>query len=62
MWVDAHPRGAGAIVVNCDERHKQHVPEGKNFLNVGSSEFVNFLASKTKLGTLAHLDRGNMTP
>ena len=42
MWNDAHQRGAGAIVVSGDERHKQHVPEGYSFSNVGSSEFVNF--------------------
>ena len=48
-------------MVNGDERHMQHVPEGENFLNMGSSEFVNFCASNTKLGTLAHLDRGIAT-
>ena len=42
MWADAYQRGAGAIVVNGDKRQKQHVPEGEKFLNVGSSEFVNF--------------------
>ena len=54
LWADAHQGGAGAIVVNADERHKQLVPEGENFLNMGSSDFVNFWASDTKLGTLVH--------
>ena len=58
LWAYAHQRGKGAIVVSSDERHKQHVPEGYSFLNVGSSEFVNFWASDTKLGTLAQLDSG----
>ena len=49
-------------MLNSDERHKQHVPEGENFLNMGSSEFVNFRAMDTKLGTLANLDRGIKIP
>ena len=62
LWADAHQRGAGAIVVSGDEGHKQHVPEGYSFLNVGSSEFVNFCSSDSRLGTLAQLDRGIKTP
>ena len=58
LWSDSRHRWAGAIMVNGDERHMQHVPEGENFLNVGSSEYVNFLAIDTKIGTLTHLDRG----
>ena len=44
-----------------DEGHKQHMPEGKNFLNIGYSEFVNFLDSDNNLGALARLDRGITT-
>ena len=40
-WANGHHRWAGAIVLTGDERHKQHVPEGENCLNIGSSEFVN---------------------
>ena len=42
LWAYAHQMGAGAMVVSEDERHKQHVPEGYSFLNVGSPEFVSF--------------------
>ena len=45
-------------MVTGDERHKQHVPEGENFLNMGSFETVNFLASDSKLSTVRLLDRG----
>ena len=33
--------------------------KGKNFLNMGSFEIVNFGASDTKLGTVKLLDRGH---
>ena len=61
LWSNSHHGWAGAIVVNGDEWHMRHVPEGKNCLNMGSSEFVNFLASDTKLGTLAQLNKGTTT-
>ena len=40
---------------------EQHVPEGDTFADVGSSEFVSFGASDTKLGTLVKVDGGIMT-
>ena len=48
-------------MITGDERHKQHVPEGKTFLNMGSVELVNFGASDTKLGTVKLLDGGITT-
>ena len=43
-------------MITHDERHKQHVPEEENFLNMGSFEFLYFSASDTKLDRGAQLD------
>ena len=51
-------RGTKSVRVPSNQRHKQHVPEGENFFNMASFEFVNFRGSDTILGTLAQLDRG----
>ena len=49
---DGHHEWVCAIVVTGAEWLKQHVPEEDTFADVGSSEFVSFGASNTKLGTL----------
>ena len=61
LSADSRNRWAGAVVVTGDERHKQNVPEGGNFLNMGSSKNVNFGAYDTKLGTVTQLVKGITT-
>ena len=43
------------------EWHKQHVPEGENFIKVGCSEFVKFQDRDSKLGTAVHYEKGITT-
>ena len=44
-------------MVACAGWHKRLVPEGENFINVGSFEFVKFLPRNTKLGIPVHYEK-----
>ena len=61
LWADSHHWRKNPLGVPSDKRHRQHVPKMENFLNIGSSKFMNFWAGNTKLGAYAHLDWGTMT-
>lgn len=45
-------------MVTCAGWHKQLVPDGENFINMGFSEFVIFLPRDTELGTPEHYEKG----
>ena len=61
LWANGHYRWAGVLMLKADMRYDQQVPDGENFLNMESFDFLNFWASDRKLGTLAQHGRGITT-